>query len=476
MTVIHHDDPNGIPITPTMPAAGQFSLGVSPVVLGLNSKPIFETCICIDIQRPGGNDASPYPIKALLTNFLKEIQKVDPTNVILPIDPASKHGALVLTSDAPADENGVTKYFGGFQDAYERSPTANKTLCVFVRIRSAQSLHDLKFNTGFFQWLKDNKLFVHTHGFSTMYDVGSTGFISRMSPTLHRRDTITDILKRKIAQRAPDVEIHLMPNQIAIGNRAQKQHTMVVELQVDQKFLHTAREMLIKIFKTKIHALPRNIYFVPSPANSIMGHNTYNQHLRLHHAHVANLRSFAITNVSGIKAEITIYDPYGRNPHVMSFKQALLSKSYGDTNEPLFYSIEPTQASTTEGRYLLVTNKNAIKGAETFIDMALASPKSNSNNCAQAQLFKAHIPHTNHINASEKFQEYANKLKNMIPKTNLPKHPGHNAWKYRPPTKVNLTDKDFPPLTPKKTKILYSTEQDNTTATGQTNLLTDVDV
>jgi hypothetical protein len=59
-----------------------------------------------------------------------------------------------------------------------------------------------------------------------------------MSTTLHRRDTITDILKRKIAQRVPDVEIPLVPNRIAIRNRAQKQHTMVVELQVDWKFLY----------------------------------------------------------------------------------------------------------------------------------------------------------------------------------------------------------------------------------------------
>jgi hypothetical protein len=58
--------------------------------------------------------------------------------MILPINPASKHGALMLTSNIPADENGVTKYFGGFQDAYARcSPMANKTLRVFVRIRSA---------------------------------------------------------------------------------------------------------------------------------------------------------------------------------------------------------------------------------------------------------------------------------------------------------------------------------------------------
>jgi hypothetical protein len=226
--------------------------------------------------------------------------------------------------------------------------------------------------------------------------------------------------------------------------------------------------MLIEIFETKKHALPRDIYFVPSTANGAIDHDTYYQYLRLHHTHVANLRSFAIMNVSDIKAEITIYDPDGTNPRVMSFEQALLSKSYGDTNKPLFYSIEPTQGSITEGCYLLITNKNVIKEAETFIDMALTSLNSNYNNIAR----------TNRINTSETFQEYANKLKNMIPKMiNLPKHPGHNAWKRRPPTKVNLMDEDFPPLTtPKKTKTLDSMEQDNTTATGQTNLLTDVDV
>jgi hypothetical protein len=68
MSVVHHDDLHGIPVTPTTPATGQFSLGVSPVVLGMDSKPIFETCVRIDIQRPG-NDASTYPIKALLTKL-----------------------------------------------------------------------------------------------------------------------------------------------------------------------------------------------------------------------------------------------------------------------------------------------------------------------------------------------------------------------------------------------------------------------
>jgi hypothetical protein len=76
--------------------------------------------------------------------------------------------------------------------------------------------------------------------------------------------------------------------------------------------------MLIKIFKTKKHALPRDVYFMPTPANGIMDHDTYHQHLRLRHAaHVANLHRFAIANVSDIKVETMIYYPDGTNPRVM---------------------------------------------------------------------------------------------------------------------------------------------------------------
>jgi hypothetical protein len=237
MKVVHHDGSNGIPVTTTMPANGRFSLGVTPDQMGNDSTPVINTCVRIDILRPG-NDNLPYPIKALLTNLLLEIQKVHPTNGLLPINAASTQGALMLPSDIPSDENGIQKYFGGFQDAPGRSPKDNKTLRVFVCLWSAQSLRDLKFHRGFFQWLKDNRIFLHTHGFTTTYNVGSAGFISKMSPTLHRRDTVNAVIQRAITQKAVDFEVHLVPNRIPIGKDDQKRYTTTVEVQVDRHYLN----------------------------------------------------------------------------------------------------------------------------------------------------------------------------------------------------------------------------------------------
>jgi hypothetical protein len=168
---------------------------------------------------------------------------------------------------------------------------------------------------------------------------------------------------------------------------------------------------------------------------------------------VTNLRSFAITNIRDIKTEITIYDPDGTsNPRTMTFEQAMLSKTKEDTTQTLFYSIKPTQASTTEGRYLLVTNKeDAIKEAETFIDMALASLNDHSNNRARVRLDNAPIARTNRITTSNRFQAYAAKRKDMILTSIELPVPNTNAWKRRPPTIMDLTDETFPPLeTPKK--------------------------
>jgi hypothetical protein len=365
MKVVHHDGPNGAPVTPTMPATGKFSMGVSPDMMGLDSQSYFNTCVRINILHPG-NDASPYPIKALLTNLLKELQKkVHSSNVLLPTKPTTTHGALMLPSDIPSDAALVQKYFAGFQDVPGRNPKDNKTLCVFVRFRTVQSLRNLKFNIGFFQWLKDNRIFLRTHGFTPSYNVGLAGFISKMSPTLHRRDTVNNILQRALQQKNLDFEIHLVPNRIPIGTGDQKRYTTTVEIQVDCQHLYQAREVMIKVFELHKDDLPRDIYFVPSPANGTMAYDVYYQHLRLHHAHISNLRSFAISNVHDIKTEITVYGSDGiSNPCKMPFETALLSQMRAGTTESLFYSIEPTQASTSEGRYLLVTHKDSIKEAE----------------------------------------------------------------------------------------------------------------
>jgi hypothetical protein len=122
-----------------------------------------------------------------------------------------------MASDIPPNEDGITKYFGGFQDASGRALKDNKTLRVFVRLRSNMSLRDIKSNTGFFQWLKENKIFLGTHGLTSTYDVATAGFISRMSPTLHCCDTVNAIIQRTPQQQTPDLEVHLVPNRVPLA-------------------------------------------------------------------------------------------------------------------------------------------------------------------------------------------------------------------------------------------------------------------
>jgi hypothetical protein len=154
---------------------------------------------------------------------------------------------------------------------------------------------------------------------------------------------VNAIIQRTFQQQAPDLEVHLIPNCVPIGKGNQKFHTTAVELQVDRKNLLRTRELLIELFDTQKDSLPRDIYFVPTPTNGTLDYDTYYQHLGLHHAHVTNLRSFAITNICDIKTEITIYGPHGTsNPRTMTFEQALLSKTKKGTIQTLFYSIEPT--------------------------------------------------------------------------------------------------------------------------------------
>jgi hypothetical protein len=108
----------------------------------------------------------------------------------------------------------ITKYVGGFQDAHVSTNKDNKVIRLFVRISTPKPLRELKRNIGFYNWLKHGRYFMRTHGFTNSYDVASAGFISMMSPTIHRRDTVNAILQEAWKNIAPDVKLHLVPHTI----------------------------------------------------------------------------------------------------------------------------------------------------------------------------------------------------------------------------------------------------------------------
>ena len=415
MKVLHHGGPNGNPRPPTPPPGAQVYPTSNPFSFGHDATPILEQKIRIDINRPA-NDSANFPMRALIRDMLHELQKADPTTMILPMDETSTDGALTMESDIPTGCS-VAKYFGGFQDAPGKNNKSTKVIRVFVRISGSLSLRDLKRNTGVYGWLKQNNFFLRVHGFSTSYDVVSAGFISKMSPTLHRRDTVNAIIQTMAKISAPDIEIRLVPNRIPNGKAEDKRYTTAVEIQVDRKHLEKTRETMIELFETKQAELPNEVYFVPSPTNGTMSYELYYQHLRIHHEHIANLRSFALTNVGDLKAEMTFTNPDDSNDtRNTTFEEELMNQDKAGTTEKLFYSIEPTKFSETEGRYLLVTHKDNITEAEKFIDYALQHLTTNTPD-NMAKIMRAHVPVTrsNRIQTSDRFQSYASKLHSMIP-------------------------------------------------------------
>lgn len=256
-----HTTTAGHPGTTFQPASQAFS-GDQDTTTVLHQK------VRIDINR-SANDTTSFPVKALIKDLLRELQKASPSTMILPIDDTAPDGALSMESDIPTNGEDLNKYFGGFQDAPGNSNKDIKVIRVFLRISSPMSIRDFKRNNSFFGWLKSNHFFMRAHGFSTSYDVVSAGFISRMSPTLHRRDTLNTIIQEIAQVQHPDIEIRLTPSRIPSGKGNDKRYTMAVEVQVDRKHLQTVRELMIEIFETKQDVLPNGIFFVPTPTNGI---------------------------------------------------------------------------------------------------------------------------------------------------------------------------------------------------------------
>jgi hypothetical protein len=206
--------------------------------------------------------------------------------------------------------------------------------------------------------------------------------------------------------------------------------------------------MMIEIFESE-KQLPPELYFVPTPTNGTMSYDLYYQHIRIHHQHVHDLRSFPITNIGNLQATITVDNPDGSKRDT-TFEEAILtSVSPGTPDQKLFYSIEPTTASDSEGRYLLVTHKSTLDAAIQYIDnvfqhMTTLAP----DNMARIMRSTTPVTRANHVATSNWFQSYTKKLATMIPNAITTSTPPVNAWKRRPPTILDLDTDDFPASPP----------------------------
>ena len=318
-----------------------------------HAKTMYDTLVRIDIHR-SPNAVTDYPIKPFLRDFLQALKKVNEQNSILPIEPASNLGYITNDNDIPSGEK-LSKYVDGISVPTNKRPNNNNSNVIgfHLRISTTLPLWQLKRNTMFYAWLTKGRIFLCTHGFTTTYDVLSAGFLGNMSPTMHRHDTMMDIIHATAQKKNLNIEIRLVPRNIPYGQSEEKNTTNAVEVLADRASVHNVREMMIEIFQQKPNEIPTDIYFIPSPTHGAMTHELYYKHLCLHHQYTANLRSFGITNVNDIHAMLMLPQPDGTVKST-TFKKALLDSVKPNTQTRLFKLIEPMKDTEKYGKYLLI--------------------------------------------------------------------------------------------------------------------------
>jgi hypothetical protein len=228
----------------------------------------------------------------------------------------------------------------------------------------------LKHNTSLYAWLNSQGIYLHTHGFTTTYDVAAAGFLGKMSPTMHWRETINKIIQEAVKTKALGTEIKLIPRTIPYGKGDEKMATTAIEIQTDRSKVGLVCKFMIKLFEMQRNLIPQPIFFVPSPANGTMTHDLYYSLLHMHHSYTHDLRSFAITNVRDLQATLTILTDTQGNTKQLSFIKGLMMAEKADGTK-LFVLVEPTTRMEKDGRYLVITTKDCLAKAQAWFDTSV---------------------------------------------------------------------------------------------------------
>jgi hypothetical protein len=344
-----------------------------------NSSTMFhKTILHVDVIHPA-SESSAYPIKAFLHEFLQHLQKIDMTNNLLPINETA-NGILPLTKDTdiPSGDD-INKYVMAITNPNNAPNQRNMTTIHFyICINTMKVLWQLKCHTTFYSWLQTNHVYLCTHGFTTMYDVASAGFLGKMSPMMHWREMINNIIQEEAKAKGLSMEIRLINRMIPYGKGEEKTAMTAVKVQTDCLKVGLVREFMIELFETKRAAIPDPIFFVLTPANGTMTHEFYYNLLHLHHTYTHDLRSFAITNVRVLKATLAITVDEQGTMQQLSFLDGLKMAEKPDGTK-LFISIEPTTWTEKEGRYLLIMTKDCLAAAQAWFDSSVKQIASNAN-------------------------------------------------------------------------------------------------
>jgi hypothetical protein len=393
-------------------------------------------------------EKTPLRLKALLIELLTQHQKVDPTFHLLPTDDKSTAGAITKATEIPNNEEMIKQYVKEMHDVENRNNDKYYTVVFYIKVASSMTLGTMKKDNGLFLWLRNNNIWIRSYHFTTTYDVVNAGFISHMNGGLHNRDRINGIIQASLKEKYPNLEVKLVPTTIKHGLEARtKRITHVVSCQADCKHLTEAREALVTVFKHSATKLPKDIFFVPSPANGMITSELYYKLVDAHHEHMANIRSFAIVGIAKMNTPMNAQVDKDTNSLVeTTFERIILDARVPETNKIIFSSIEPTSLSNTDGRYLLLTDKTKLGAAEHVIDELIKYIAINPNLKTEIAIAGEDVRRANRIKVSKAFYGYTDFLVSKVP-TVITTNPAQNAWtKHCEPTRMDYTNENFPSL------------------------------
>jgi hypothetical protein len=436
------------------------------------TKIIFQAKIDVIRNR---SDNQPLPIKALMIDILLQHQRVDPTFHFLPTEDGSNAGVLTTASDIPNNDSEMKKYIKEMRDVENRSNGKTYSVVFFVKIASTMTTGMMKRDNGFYKWLTTKSIFIRPFPFTKTFDVVNTGFISHMNGTLHNRDKINATIQTALQTHYPQLEVKLVPTTIKHGPD-KKTITQVVSLQADRKHLNEAREALAHVFTLSANNLPKDIFFVPSPANGMIKQELFYALVNAHHEHMANIRSFAISGVLNLNAKIMVQDTTDETSSVMStLKQAILTAKVPGTTNNIFSSIETTSSSDSDGRFLLLTEKKHIGAAEYMIDELIQYIMTHPDVKNETTIHGDEIRRANRVKVSKHFNGYNDFLGSKVPQT-VTSNPSPNAWhKRRETTPLAYNSDDFPAL-PNKNGGSETMVSESPTNDSNDGVLVDLDI
>jgi hypothetical protein len=276
-----------------------------------------------------------------------------------------------------------------------------------------------------------------------------------MHPTMSSRDAMKALLDEPMQ----GIEFNLYAvSQFYIDSKMKKKiNTNVVEIHVPSSDADRARELLSIAWQhtpfleeLATHSVGMPIEFIPNIKRGVMKIDTFRKTLRLQHEFATKTLAISVKGIGGLEVEI---DQRGTKITLAN----MIMKLTDDDGKPLFFGVEPTKLTHTDGCYLLLTKKDLIDKAEQKFDNFIEE-LANQGHYDSFSMAGHHIHCINQVK-SKSVSTHAQSLKARfgLPdvvriSTGNPPTPTRNAWKRTPTLKV--TQENFPDLpTPSRCHI-----------------------